>query len=118
VQKIDPRKAYAYYLATQGWSKNEVRQQVLTPIEQASLLGTPKPDPRSIMCYQIPGGITKDGKAIIGGRDIDRQDHRFAAQIYPKAAAPRRGRGGTSSSGRARRGGSTARRRRATATRR
>ena len=45
--------------------------------------------PISIMCYQIPGSITKDGKPIIGGLDIDRQDFAFAALIYPKVAKPK-----------------------------
>jgi hypothetical protein len=70
---------------TQGWSAAEVRAQVLTPIEDSSILGTPTPDPKSIMCYQIPGAITKDGKPIAGGLDIDPSDATFAASIYPKA---------------------------------
>ena len=57
--------------------------QVLTPIEESSLLGT-TPDPRSIMCYQIPGSITKDGKPILGGTDIDQLDYEFAGRLYPK----------------------------------
>ena len=84
VKKIDPAKAIKYFRATQGWTAEEVRQQVLTPIEESSLLGTPHADPRSIMCYQIPGTITKDGKPIIGGKDIDKKDYAFAASIYPK----------------------------------
>ena len=83
VQKIDPTKAIEYFMRTQGWSEQEVRQQVLTPIEESSLLGT-KPDPKSIMCYQIPGFLTKDGKPILGGKDIDASDATFAAIIYPK----------------------------------
>lgn len=83
VDKIDPEKAIAYFEETQGWSEEEVRAQVLTPIEESSLRGT-APDPKSIMCYQIPGGITKDGKPIIGGKDIDTSDYGFAATIYPK----------------------------------
>jgi hypothetical protein len=86
VQKIDPEKAIAFFGATQGWSPDEVRQQVLTPIEESSLWGTPHADPRSIMCYQIPGSLTKDGKPIIGGKDIDKKDFTFAAKIYPKHA--------------------------------
>jgi hypothetical protein len=85
VNKIDPDKAIAFFGATQGWSPEEVRQQVLTPIEDGSLWGTVHADPRSIMCYQIPGSITKDGKPIIGGRDIDAEDFAFAAKVYPKA---------------------------------
>src|SRR5436190_513961 len=49
VDKIDPQKAIAFFQSTQGWSPAETRAQVLTPIEESSLLGT-KPDPRSIMC--------------------------------------------------------------------
>jgi Astacin (Peptidase family M12A) len=86
VQKIDPDKAIAFFKATQGWSPEEVRQQVLTPIEESSLLGTAHADPKSIMCYQIPGSITRDGKPILGGTDIDKKDFAFAAKIYHKQA--------------------------------
>jgi hypothetical protein len=84
VAKIDPAKAIAFFEATQGWTEEEVRQQVLTPLEDASLLGTAHADPNSIMCYQIPGSITKDGQPIVGGTDIDPEDQAFAAKIYPK----------------------------------
>jgi hypothetical protein len=87
VDKIDPDKAIEYFGRTQGWSAAEVRAQVLTPLEQSSLMGTRHADPKSIMCYQIPGEITKDEKPIIGGLDIDRSDYRFAAKVYHKAAA-------------------------------
>jgi hypothetical protein len=83
VDKLDVQKTIAYFEETQGWSEDEVRAQVLTPIEESTLLGT-TPDPRSIMCYQIPGNITVDGKPIIGGTDIDASDYKFAASIYPK----------------------------------
>jgi len=89
VNEIDPDKAIAFFGATQGWSPAEVRQQVLTPIEESSLRGTAHADPDSIMCYQIPGSITKSGKPIVGGLDIDRQDFAFAALIYPKVAKPK-----------------------------
>ena len=36
------------------------------------------------MCYQIPGTITKDGKPIVGGKDIDALDYQFARRLYPK----------------------------------
>jgi hypothetical protein len=63
-----------------------VRAQVLTPLEEASILGS-KVDAKSIMCYQIPGAITKDGKPIVGGKNIDKTDYAFAASVYPKAKA-------------------------------
>jgi hypothetical protein len=84
VRKIDPEKAIAFFHATQGWTPDEVRQQVLTPIEEGSLIGSPHADPNSIMCYHIPGTITRDGLPIVGGLDIDETDFAFAALIYPK----------------------------------
>jgi hypothetical protein len=84
VDRIDADKAIEYFGETQGWSPEEVRQQVLTPLEDSSLLGTAHADPDSIMCYQIPGTITKDDQPIVGGLDIDESDYEFMASIYPK----------------------------------
>ncbi|HEV3315692.1 MAG TPA: M12 family metallopeptidase [Candidatus Angelobacter sp.] len=88
VAQIDPAKAITFFGQTQGWDEQTVRAQVLTPIEDSSLLGTAHADPNSIMCYQIPGAITKDGQPIVGGEDIDDLDYQFAAQIYPQAVTP------------------------------
>ena len=90
VNQIDRAKAIKYFKLTQGWSEEEVIAQVLTPIEDGSLLGTVNADPNSIMCYQIPGTITKNGRPILGGIDIDEQDYEFMSSIYPKAKAAAR----------------------------
>lgn len=84
VGKIDRRKAYAYYARTENWTKEETIAQVLTPLSKRSLMGTTESDPLSIMCYQIPAEITRDGKAITGGIDINPRDYQFAGTIYPK----------------------------------
>jgi hypothetical protein len=90
VKKIDKKKAIAYFLKNDGWSAQETTDQVLTPIEDSTINGT-TPDPKSIMCYQIPGEITIDGEPIIGGLDIDASDYAFSATIYPKgASAPKK----------------------------
>jgi hypothetical protein len=89
VQRIDPAKAYAYFRRTDGWSKADVDQQVLTPLNDATLIGT-QPDQTSIMCYQLPGSITKDGRPILGGTKINPTDHAFAAQMYPKPPAAKK----------------------------
>jgi hypothetical protein len=82
VDQIDPELAYAFYSKTQGWSREQVLRQVLTPLEESTLLGTPHPDPNSIMCYQIPGSITKSGRPILGGADISTLDYEFVKSIY------------------------------------
>jgi hypothetical protein len=84
VEKLDREKVIKAYMASQGWTRQEVIDQVLTPLEESSLLGTPMAEADSIMCYEIDGGLTRDGKAIVGGTDITPHDHAFAAQVYPK----------------------------------
>jgi hypothetical protein len=85
VARIDPQRAYDFFLQNYGWDKATVDQQVLTPLNERSLMSTP-PDQTSIMCYQLPGSITRDGKPILGGNDINANDYAFAAKIYRKTA--------------------------------
>jgi hypothetical protein len=87
VEQLDPLKTYEYFHRTYGWSAQQTRQQVLTPIPESQLTATAA-DETSIMCYQLPGSITKDGQPIPGGPDINAQDAAFAASIYPAAAPP------------------------------
>lgn len=89
VERIDRKKAVAYFRRTDGWTRSETEEQVLTPLKARSLMATAESDPLSIMCYQIPGDITKDGKPIPGGVDINPKDHAFAAKVYPKDAPGR-----------------------------
>ena len=90
VKLIDRDKAFRYFDETQGWSKKETLEQVLTPLRNKSLMGTTESDPLSIMCYQLPAAIMKNGKPIPGGRDINKRDYTFASFCYPKKiSAPR-----------------------------
>jgi len=85
VARIDPAKAYAYFLKTQGWKKSVVDQQVLTPISEALVKGLhTEEDQDSIMCYRLPGTITRDGLPVRGGDDIDEKDGQFCSRIYPR----------------------------------
>ena len=84
VNRIDRQKAFAYFDRTEGWSREEVEEQVLTPLAKRSIMGTKESDPLSIMCYQLPGSIMKNGKAIKGGADINQNDFAFAKTLYPK----------------------------------
>ena len=84
VARIDPAKAYAYFQRTQGWDKETVDQQVLTTLDDVQIMATP-PDQTSIMCYQLPGSIMKNGQPIVGGADINKSDVTFAAKIYPRS---------------------------------
>lgn len=86
IAKLDREKVIASFMASQGWSQQEVINQILTPLDESSLLGTDQPDPNSIMCYQIPGDLTLDGEPIPGGVDITQLDYDFVSTLYPKPA--------------------------------
>ncbi|MEO0014741.1 MAG: hypothetical protein RLZZ535_3130 [Cyanobacteriota bacterium] len=86
VERIDRDKAIAYY-GELGWEPEKVIANVLTPLEESSIMGTTSADSSSIMSYQIPGEITKDGNPIMGGTEISSSDYEFVAQIYPKPSA-------------------------------
>lgn len=88
IDRIDRQKAIDYFKATQGWSEAQVVAQVLTPLSPNSIWATVSADRQSIMCYQLPGTITKDGQPIPGGLDIDQIDYDFIAKVYPKAVQP------------------------------
>jgi hypothetical protein len=85
VARIDPQKAYDYFWRTQRWDKAMVDSQVLTSLDERSLMSTPA-DQTSIMCYQLPGSITRDGRPILGGADINATDYTFIGRIYPRVA--------------------------------
>jgi Astacin (Peptidase family M12A) len=84
IARLDREKTYEYFLRTQGWDRATVDAQVLTPLEESSIFGTVHADQDSIMCYQLPGSITRDGQAIRGGTDINRLDYAFCGRIYPR----------------------------------
>jgi CHAT domain len=87
VRRIDRARAIAYFDRTNGWTPEEVEEQVLTPLAKKSIMGTAESDPLSIMCYQLPASIMKDRQPVKGGADINAKDAAFAASLYPKRRA-------------------------------
>ena len=85
VNRIDRKKAFAFFDRDQGWSREEVEEQVLTPLAKKSIMGTKESDPLSIMCYQLPGGDHEEpASRSTGGSDINPNDFAFAKSLYPK----------------------------------
>lgn len=83
---LDRAKTIAYFERTQGWSESDVVAQVLTPLSPSSIRATATADPRSVMCYELPGSITTDGNEIVGGQGLDASDLAFVRVVYPPAA--------------------------------
>lgn len=88
VDRLDANKTIAWGRRELGWDRNTVIQQILTPVSESSIMGTPNADEDSIMCYQLPGSITKDGRPIRGGAKITDADAQFISTIYPSVIGP------------------------------
>jgi hypothetical protein len=86
INGIDRERAIALFMATQGWTRQQVINQVLTPISESALIATAHADPNSIMCYGLPGSIMLNGQPVPGGRDINALDAQLAALVYPKSS--------------------------------
>ncbi|APR85477.1 Hypothetical protein A7982_10826 [Minicystis rosea] len=84
IDLLDRDRTIAYYMRTQRWTRQDVVLQLFSPLEEGSILSTERPDPRSIMCYEIPGECTKSGEPILGGSVIDEADFEMVSRIYPK----------------------------------
>jgi len=83
IRNIDPVKCVAYFQRTYGWSAQMTNQNVLTPLDERTLMGTPA-DQDSVMAYQLPAQIMRNGEAVRGGTHIIPSDHEFNARVYPK----------------------------------
>jgi hypothetical protein len=88
IARLDPQKTVRYFQQMQGWSAQTTVQQVLTPVSESSIRGTPHAEEDSIMCYQLPAAITKDGRPIVGGSAITEDDGNFIGGVYPRAVQP------------------------------
>jgi hypothetical protein len=88
INKLDPEKVVAYFMRTQGWSRQVVVQQILTPLEDAALIASPDADETSVMTYSFPGAVTKSGQPIVGGSKITDADRAFVSKVYPQPGTP------------------------------
>ena len=71
---------YDYYGRTQGWSKTQIRQQVLNRYRGGNWTGTTF-DPASIMEYPIPPGLAN---IVVGWNDkMSAKDIAYLKKIYP-----------------------------------
>jgi hypothetical protein len=84
IERLHREKVIKDFMESQRWSEQEVIDQILTPLEESSIMGTAETDQTSIMCYQIDASLTVDGQPILGGLDINELDHSFAAAVYPR----------------------------------
>jgi hypothetical protein len=79
----DKQKVYAYYAEKDGWSKEEVDEQVFSKYDK-DLIRSNKLDKKSIMMYPVPDELTI-GKYQIGwNRSLSPADKKFISMLYPK----------------------------------
>jgi hypothetical protein len=78
----DVNKVLAYYQQTQGWTPQEVWQQVLTPVSK-TVLQYGLYHPKSIMHYPFPKELLTDPSRAVGwNTDYSSYDRLFMRYIY------------------------------------
>lgn len=88
VNRLHVAKTIAYFRTRYGWSEHDTRWNVLTPLEERSIMASEVTDQDSIMAYDLPASITKDGQPIRGGDDFSPVDKAFVATLYPLPLPP------------------------------
>ncbi|MFL5740232.1 MAG: M12 family metallopeptidase [Flavisolibacter sp.] len=78
----DVEKVYAFFAASDGWSRADVDQNIFTKYSQNSTNGTVY-DPTSIMHYFFPQGLTTDNQTFTVNTTLSPLDKQFASKLYP-----------------------------------
>lgn len=78
----DKPKAYRHFMKTQGWTKEEVDEQVFSTYTRNEIRGS-KLDKKSIMMYPIPDSITKGQYTVGWNTRLSKEDKRFIGKVYP-----------------------------------
>lgn len=73
--------AYAYYLQTNGWSAQQVDQQVFNKLSWESSQHTSF-DSKSIMEYPVPANLTTNGFSIAWNTELSATDKEFIGKMY------------------------------------
>lgn len=81
------KKVRDFYLATQGWLREQTDQQVLYKYSMSRLRAT-QVDPESIMMYPIPPELTLNGFSVGWNDKLSPTDIWFLDQIYPNGGVP------------------------------
>ena len=79
----DKPKVYAYYKKTDGWSKEEVDEQVFSKYDITQIRAS-KLDKKSIMMYPVPEQLTRGNFHIGWNNGLSEGDKKFIARLYPK----------------------------------
>ncbi len=73
---------YAYYLQSEGWTREMVDRQVF---DRYSVSMTNKSyDPKSIMHYPIPAHFTLNNYSVGENYDLSENDKKLIAELYPR----------------------------------
>ena len=79
----DEDKVYEFFGRTQGWDKEMTFHNVLERYSER-ITKFSDYDPLSIMHYEIPGFLLKNGQDIVGGTKLSNSDKAFSEELYGK----------------------------------
>lgn len=78
----DVEKVYTYYAQTQGWSRQDVDQNLFRKYSSTQTQFC-RYDPLSIMHYSVPKQLTLDGFEVRWNFQLSAEDKSFIGRMYP-----------------------------------
>lgn len=78
----DVEKVYTYYAQTQGWSRQDVDQNLFRKYSSSQTQFC-RYDPLSIMHYSVPKQLTLDGFEVRWNYQLSVEDKSFIGRMYP-----------------------------------
>jgi hypothetical protein len=79
----DTAAVYRYFSATQGWTRETIRNGILLPL--AGVRTYRRFDPQSIMMFPIDSALTRGRLKVGTNTTLSASDKAFAALLYPRA---------------------------------
>ncbi len=83
----DKPKALAYYMQTQGWTQQQVEDNVFAVFDRSQVHFSAY-DRASVMQYPVPPELTTDGRGIGWNTDLSALDRAYVSAMYPTAQPP------------------------------
>jgi hypothetical protein len=77
-----PEIVYPYYLNTYGWSEEQVKKEVIRPLQYQDLVKSPEFDRLSVMMYPVLKDFTKEGFVQPWNSRITDTDRSLMATFY------------------------------------
>ncbi|THH32074.1 hypothetical protein EUX98_g2088 [Antrodiella citrinella] len=85
---LNEKAVYAFYMRTQGWKRDLVKQQIIDTYDSRDISNYSKLDTKSIMMYFMPAEMNNEHIEIPPNTALTELDKAYMVIHYPRSSAP------------------------------